>query len=94
MPTKGPKLRGVSHDGDACAVIYNFDGNLDAARENRLVHVQGKLVDAVGITEGKSGAARTVGRLAGTNLLVDRPASAAMLDLYEGRLLPPDRRAA
>ena len=25
---KGPKLRGIAHDGDACAVIYNFDGDL------------------------------------------------------------------
>ncbi len=25
---RGPKLRGIAHDGDACAVIYNFDGDL------------------------------------------------------------------
>ncbi len=26
--TRAPKIRMISHDGDACAVIYNFDGDL------------------------------------------------------------------
>jgi spermidine synthase len=26
--TRAPKIRFISHDGDACAVIYNFDGDL------------------------------------------------------------------
>ena len=26
--TEAPRLRAISHDGDACAVIYNFDGDL------------------------------------------------------------------
>lgn len=65
--------------------------HLDAARENRLVQIQGKLLDPVPVTEGRTGAARTVGRLAGTNLLVDRPGRAGP-DVFEGRLLPASRR--
>lgn len=70
--------------------------HLDAAQENRLVHVRGKLVDAVpvyvGGVVGKTGTLRTVGRIAGTNLLVDKPGPAGTLDLFEGRLLPLARR--
>jgi len=64
---------------------------LDAARPNRLVQVRGELVDSVPVAEGRSGAVRTVGRLAGTNLLVDRPGRAGP-PVFEGRLLPSQRR--
>ncbi len=64
---------------------------LEAARENRLVQVQGRLLDTVTATDGRSGAVRTVGRLAGTNLLVDRPGRGGP-DAFEGRLLPASRR--
>lgn len=67
---------------------------LDAARENRLVHLRGPLVDAVAVTAGRTGAPRTVGRIAGTNLLVDKPGPPGGVDLYEGRLLPAARRDA
>ena len=60
---------------------------LAEARENRLVQVRGELVLAVQVAEGRSGAPRTVGWLAGTNLLVDRPGRGGP-PLYEGRLLP------
>jgi hypothetical protein len=59
---------------------------LEAARENRLVQVRGELVDAVPVREARTGVERTVGRLAGTNLLVDRPGRGGP-PLYEGRLL-------
>jgi hypothetical protein len=65
---------------------------LEGARENRLAQIRGELVDAVPVTEARSGAARTVGRLAGTNLLVDRPGRGGP-PLYEGRLLPAAARA-
>jgi hypothetical protein len=65
--------------------------HLDAARAGRLVHVQGRLVDAVPVT-GRAGAPRTVGRLAGTNLLVDRPGRPGQVELFEGRLLAAPRR--
>jgi len=64
---------------------------LDAARPNRLVQIRGELVDTVAVAEGRTGAARTVGRLAGTNLLVDRPGRAGP-PVFEGRLLPAQRR--
>lgn len=64
---------------------------LDAARENRLVQIRGELLDPVPVTEGRTGAARTVGRLAGTNLLVDRPGRVGP-PVFEGRLLPASRR--
>jgi hypothetical protein len=64
---------------------------LDAARENRLAQIRGELVDAVPVTETRSGAARTVGRLAGTTLLVDRPGRAGP-PVFEGRLLPASAR--
>jgi hypothetical protein len=58
--------------------------HLDRARTDRLVQVRGDLREAVPIVEGK--AVRMVGRLAGTNLLVDRPGRDGP-PLYEGRLL-------
>lgn len=39
-----------------------------------------------------NGSRRTVGRIAGTNLLVDRPGPPGMVDLFEGRLLPQGKR--
>ena len=65
---------------------------LDAARENRLAQVRGELVDLVPVTEARSGKARTVGRLAGTNLVVDRPGRGGP-PVFEGRLLPAKARA-
>jgi hypothetical protein len=60
---------------------------LERARENRLVQARGDLVDAIPVTVSRSGQERTVGRLAGTNLLVDRPGRAGP-PVFEGRLLP------
>jgi hypothetical protein len=65
---------------------------LERARENRLVQVRGDLVEAVPVTEARSGSPRTVGRLAGTNLVVDRPGRGGP-PLFEGRLLPAGARA-
>ncbi len=65
---------------------------LEAARENRLAQIRGELLDTVSVTETRTGAARTVGRLAGTNLIVDRPGRAGP-PLFEGRLLPAAARA-
>jgi hypothetical protein len=67
---------------------YGFD----RARENRLVQVRGELADAVPVTVDRTGQARTVGRLAGTNLLVDRPGRSGP-PVYEGRLVPARSRA-
>jgi hypothetical protein len=71
--------------------------HLDRARENRLVQVRGDLAEAVAVTEGRTGAQRTVGRVAGTNLVVDRPGRGGP-PVFEGRLLParmsPDYAAA
>jgi hypothetical protein len=64
---------------------------LERARENRLVQVRGELAQAVPVTEARSGRPRTVGRLEGTNLVVDRPGRGGP-PLYEGRLLPADAR--
>jgi hypothetical protein len=64
---------------------------LERARPNRLVQVRGELAEAVPVTVARTGQARTVGRLAGTNLLVDRPGRAGP-PVYEGRLLPPGVR--
>jgi hypothetical protein len=61
--------------------------HLDRARENRLVQIRGELGQAVPVTEARSGAPRTVGRLAGTNLVVDRPGRGGP-PMFEGRLLP------
>ncbi len=60
---------------------------LDLARENRLVQVRGDLSDAVAAKVARTGQDRTVGRLAGTNLLVDRPGRGGP-PVFEGRLLP------
>jgi hypothetical protein len=64
----------------------------DRARENRLVQVRGDLAEAVPVTVDRTGQARTVGRLAGTNLLVDRPGRGGP-PVYEGRLVPARARA-
>lgn len=61
--------------------------HLERARENRLCQVRGELAQAIPVTEARSGAPRTVGRLAGTNLVVDRPGRGGP-PLFEGRLLP------
>ena len=65
---------------------------LELARENRLAQIRGELVDAVPVTEARSGKPRTVGRVAGTNLVVDRPGRGGP-PVFEGRLLPPKGRA-
>lgn len=64
---------------------------LERARENRLVQVRGDLAQALPVTEARSGNPRTVGRLAGTNLVVDRPGRAGP-PVFEGRLLPARAR--
>jgi hypothetical protein len=64
--------------------------HLDLARENRLAQIRGELVEAVPIVE-RSGKPRTVGRLAGTNLVVDRPGRGGP-PVFEGRLLPAGAR--
>jgi hypothetical protein len=60
---------------------------LERARENRLAQIRGELAQAVPVTEARSGAPRTVGRVAGTNLVVDRPGRGGP-PVFEGRLLP------
>lgn len=64
--------------------------HLERARENRFVQVRGELVQAVPVTEARTGAPRTVGRIAGTNLVVDRPGRGGP-PVFEGRLLPAGR---
>jgi hypothetical protein len=64
---------------------------LEAARENRLARVRGELAEAVPVTEARTGARRTVGRLAGTELVVDRPGRGGP-PIFEGRLLPAGAR--
>jgi hypothetical protein len=64
---------------------------LEAARENRLVQARGELAEVVSVAEGARGVTRTIGRLAGTNLLVDRPGRSGP-PVYEGRLLPAAAR--
>jgi hypothetical protein len=64
---------------------------LELARENRLVQVRGELSDAVGAKVARTGQDRTVGRLSGTNLLVDRPGRGGP-PVFEGRLLPASAR--
>jgi hypothetical protein len=66
--------------------------HLDLARENRLAQVRGELAQAVPVTEARTGAPRTVGRLAGTNLVVDRPGRGGP-PVFEGRLLPAKANA-
>ncbi len=65
---------------------------LALARENRLATVRGELVDAVPVVEARSGRQRTVGRIAGTSLVVDRPGRGGP-PVFEGRILPAARRA-
>jgi hypothetical protein len=62
--------------------------HLDRARTDRLVQVRGDLREAVAVTE--NGAVRMIGRVAGTNLVIDRPGRDG-LPLYEGRLLDAKR---
>jgi hypothetical protein len=64
---------------------------LELARENRLVQVRGELAQAVPVSEARSGRPRTVGRLAGTSLVVDRPGRGGP-PVFEGRLLPARAR--
>ena len=66
--------------------------HLDRARENRLAQVRGDLAQAIPVTEARTGAPRTVGRLSGTNLVVDRPGRGGP-PLFEGRLLPAKANA-
>ncbi len=66
--------------------------HLALARENRLATIRGELVEAVPVTESRSGQARTVGRVAGTSLVVDRPGRGGP-PVFEGRILPASRRA-
>ena len=65
--------------------------HLDLARENRLAQIRGELVEAVPVVESRSGKPRTVGRLAGTNLVVDRPGRGGP-PVFEGRILPAKAR--
>jgi hypothetical protein len=65
--------------------------HLDTAVENRLVHVQGRLVDLAPLIPA-IGAQRTAGRIAGLNLIVDKPGLPSPVALFEGRLLPAGRR--
>lgn len=64
---------------------------LERARENRLVQIRGPL-DASSVPVLQRGDPRTVGRVGGTNLVVDRPGRSGPA-IYEGRLLPAGRRA-
>jgi hypothetical protein len=66
---------------------------LERARPNRLVQVRGELAQAVPATEARSGRPRTIGRLAGTSLVVDRPGRGGP-PVFEGRLLPAGARGA
>lgn len=66
--------------------------HLALAKENRLAAIRGDLADAVPVTEARSGRQRTVGRIAGTNLVVDRPGRGGP-PVFEGRLLPAAKRA-
>ncbi len=64
---------------------------LERARENRLVQIRGPLEpNAIPVLQRRD--PRTVGRIAGTNLVVDRPGRSGPA-IYEGRLLPAPRRA-
>ena len=65
--------------------------HLERARENRLAQVRGELLEAVPVTEARSNAPRTVGRVAGTRLVVDRPGRGGP-PVFEGRLLPAEAR--
>jgi hypothetical protein len=65
---------------------------LDLARENRLVHVRGRLEEPQFRSVDTKGGGRGIGRLMGTNLLVDHPGTGGP-PVYEGRLLPAGRRS-
>jgi hypothetical protein len=65
---------------------------LEAARENRLVQIRGPFdPNTIPVLQRRD--PRTVGRVVGTNLVVDRPGRAGSVTVYEGRLLPAGRRA-
>jgi hypothetical protein len=66
--------------------------HLALARENRLATIRGDLVEAIPVTEARSGRPRTVGRIAGTSLVVDRPGRGGP-PVFEGRILPAAKRA-
>lgn len=61
---------------------------MERVRENRLAQIRGELVQAVPVTEARTGKARTVGLVAGTGLVVDRPGRGGP-PVFEGRILPP-----
>lgn len=65
---------------------------LDLARENRLATIRGELVDAVPVTDARTHQQRTVGRVAGTSVVVDRPGRGGP-PVFEGRILPRGKRA-
>jgi hypothetical protein len=65
---------------------------LELGRENRLAQVRGELEKAVPATVARSGDARTIGLVAGTNVVVDRPGRGGP-PVFEGRLLPAKQRA-
>jgi len=60
---------------------------MERARENRLAQIRGDLVNSVPVTEARTGNPRTVGRIAGTDLVVDRPGRGGP-PVFEGRVLP------
>ncbi len=64
---------------------------LEAARENRLVHVRGRLEEPQFRSMDARGRGRSIGRLSGTNLRVDHPGAGGP-PVYEGRLLPARHR--
>jgi hypothetical protein len=61
--------------------------HLERARGNRLVRIQGAPAAQVGASSSKGDERRVLG-LFGTNLVVDRPAAAGAVTVFEGRLLP------
>ena len=68
--------------------------HLDRARPNRLHRVAGHAAASFAARAGGKGEERTVLGLAGTGLVVDRAGHGLPPVVYEGRLLPPSRRAA
>jgi hypothetical protein len=81
---------GVAYDFSSLAPVdLGAPGayRLDRARENRLAQVRGELAAAIPVTESRTGEVRTVGLLAGTNVVVDRPGRTGP-PVFEGRLLP------
>lgn len=64
----------------------------ERARPNRLVRVEGAPVASVSATAA-TGEARLMVALAGTNVILDRPAGAVAAAPCEGRLLPPAKAA-